>query len=249
MRFITKILPLLAVLVSMSAVAQEKLVDDIMVTPVEHATFLIQSRGITVYVDPVGDAGGFARFPKPDIILITHLHHDHFDPGLIKFLKADGTLVVGPKTVIVQLGYGTPLDNGGETTAKGIRIEAVPAYNTTPDRKEFHPQGRDNGYVLNLEGKRIYISGDTEDTREMRQLRNIDTAFICINLPYTMSVEQAASAILEMKPRKVVPYHYRAKGEMTDLQEFKRLVGKNKDIEILLLDWYGAKSGSGEKRK
>ena len=220
---------------------QEKIGDDITFTPIEHATMVIQTRESTIYVDPVGDVSRFAQFPKPDIILATHLHGDHFNPAVIASLKSKDTVVVGPKNVIDLLGYGHPLKNGEEATVKDIRIEALPAYNTTPGRMEFHPKDRDNGYVLNVDKKRIYISGDTEDITAIRGLKNIDFAFLCMNLPYTMTVEQAASAVLEMKPKKVSPYHYSGKNGISDLKGFKRLVGDDKDIEVLLLDWYYGK--------
>lgn len=231
---------IVSVWVRKSAISQEKIGDEITFTPVEHATMVVRNKENTIYVDPVGDAAKFAQFPKPDTILITHLHGDHFNPTLIAALKTNDTVIVGPKNVIEQLGYGTPLKNGEEMTVNGVKIEAIPAYNTTSDRMEYHPKGRDNGYVLNMNRKRIYISGDTEDTKEMRQLRDIDMAFVSVNQPYTMTVEQAASAVLEMKPKAVAPYHFRSKNGISDMNEFKRLVEKNKDIKIQILDWYPA---------
>ena len=230
----------LLILMCGSAMAQEKIGENIMFTPIEHATLVIQAGEKTIYVDPVGDAKRLEAFPKPDIILITHIHHDHLSPSLVAAVKKEETVVIGPKSVTDQLGYGQTLKNGESTTVQGIQIEAIPAYNLTPDRLKFHPKSRgDNGYVLNLSGKRIYLSGDTEDIQEMRDLKNIDFAFVCMNLPYTMTVEQAASAVLEMKPKAVTPYHYRGAGGMSDLNMFKRLVEQNPDIEVRLLDWYG----------
>ena len=150
-------------------------------------------------------------------------------------------------TVPVVMVEAMELKNGEEATVKGVKIEAVPAYNTTPDRMEFHPKDRDNGYVLNVDKKRIYISGDTEDIKAIRGLQNIDFAFLCMNLPYPMTVEQAASAVLEMKPKKITPYHYSGKNGISDLNEFKRLVGDDKDIEVLLLDWSRASPQWGRK--
>ena len=224
------------------AVAQEKMGGGIMFTPIEHATMVIKIAETLIYVDPVGDAGAFAEFPPPDIILITHIHQDHFDPALIASLKKDDTDIIGPRNVIDKLKHGKALNNGESMTVKGVAIEAVPAYNLTKERMEFHPRGRDNGYVLTWNdkwnGKRIYISGDTEDTKEMRSLKRIDYAIVCVNLPYTMSVEQAASAVLEMKPKVVIPYHYRSADGLSDLGKFKRLVSENKAIEVRLLKWY-----------
>ncbi len=130
------------------------------------------------------------------------------------------------------------LANGESFEEKGLKIEAVPAYNLTEDRRDFHPKGRDNGYVVNIGGKRIYIAGDTEDIPEMRELTNIDAAFVCMNLPYTMTVESAADSVLEFAPKIVYPYHYRGQGGMSDLEAFKKAVAVNPEIEVRLLDWY-----------
>lgn len=233
---------LAAVLVTMSVTAMPQVkIGDSVLTPIEHASLIVQDTDKTIYIDPVGDVKAFAPFPKPDLILITHVHRDHFDPAVIASVKKNGTQLMGPQNVIEELKYGTALDNGQTTAVLGIGIDAIPAYNTTPDRAKFHPKGRDNGYVLTLDGKRIYISGDTEDTKEMRALKNIDFAAICMNLPYTMTVEQAASAVLEMKPKVVTPYHYRGTDGMSDLKQFKKLVSKDKNIEVRLMDWYGKK--------
>lgn len=204
-------------------------------TPIKHATFVLQSGPTTVYVDPVGAAEDFAGFPPPDLILITHIHGDHLAPELVATLKQTDTPVIGPATVIEQLGYGTVIGNGESTSAAGLEIEAIPAYNTTPERLNFHPKGRDNGYVVSKDGVRLYISGDTEDIPEMRALQDIDIAFVCMNLPYTMTVEQAASAVNEFKPGVVIPYHYRGKQGMSDLDTFEKLVAGTR---VEKLQWY-----------
>jgi len=131
------------------------------------------------------------------------------------------------------------LANGEKIEAAGITIEAVPAYNTTAGREKFHPKGRDNGYLLTMGGKRVYVAGDTEDTPEMRALKNIDIAFLPMNLPYTMSVEKAADAIRQFKPKVVYPYHFRGgDGMKADLERLKRLIGDQTATEIRVLDWY-----------
>ena len=206
--------------------------------PVEHASLVIQSPECVIYVDPVGGGERYAQLPAPDIILITHTHGDHLNAETLAAVKQQNSVVAGPKAVIDQLQYGEIMNNGDTKTWHNAGIEAVPMYNLTEGRLQFHKKGQGNGYVITLEGKRIYISGDTEDIPEMRSLRNIDDAFICMNLPYTMTVEQAASAVLEMKPKRVYPYHYRGQGGMSDLQKFKDLVSKDKDIAVVLLDWY-----------
>lgn len=206
--------------------------------PISHATFVIRSAKITIYVDPVGEKKAFDAFPAPDLILITDNHRDHLDPALVAALKKEKTAVIGPEIVTEQLKFGTTLKNGDSLTLDNVLIKALPMYNTTPERLSFHPKGRGNGYVLTLDEKRIYISGDTEDIPEIRQLKNIDYAFICMNLPYTMTVEQAASAVLDMVPDTVFPYHYRGKDGMSDINQFKALVQKNDAIQVKLLNWY-----------
>ena len=159
----------------------------------------MQWNGKTVYVDPVGGGKPFADLPKPDLVLVTHIHFDHFDPATLEAVMPAGgrTVMVAPKTVAEKIpetlrGKTTVkvLANGEKTEAAGIAVEAVPAYNTTPGKEKFHPKGRDNGYVLTMGGKRVYIAGDTEDTAEMRALKGIDVAFLPMNLPYTMSVRE-----------------------------------------------------------
>ena len=204
-------------------------------TPITHATFVLQSGSTTVYVDPVGDASAFSGFPAPDLILITHIHGDHLAPELVATLKQPKTQIIGSPTVIEKLGYGETIRNGETTEAAGLKIEAIPAYNTTTERLKFHPKGRDNGYVLSKTGTRLYISGDTEDIPEMRALKDIDIAFVCMNLPFTMTVEQAASAVNAFKPGVVIPYHYRGKPDVSDIDAFERLVTTSK---VRKLKWY-----------
>jgi len=204
-------------------------------TQIKHSTFVLQSDRTTVYVDPVGEAADFSGFPVPDLILITHIHKDHLAPDLVAALKQGKTKVMAPPSVVEQLGYGIAISNGDTTEILGIGIEAIPAYNTTAERLKFHPKGRDNGYVLSKKGVRLYISGDTEDVPEMRSLEDIDIAFVCMNLPFTMTVEQAASAVNDFKPGIVIPYHYRGKPDMTDIDAFERLVA---DSKVSKLKWY-----------
>lgn len=206
--------------------------------PIEHATFVIQSGGYTIYVDPVGEASAFAEFPHPDLILITDIHYDHFEPGLVNDLKDSQTLVVGAPEVIMALGSGVPLANGEDSACGSMHIEAIPAYNVTEHRTKYHEKGRGNGYLITVSGKRVYISGDTEDIPEMRALTNIDYALVCMNLPYTMTVEQAADAVLAFKPKVVIPYHFRGVPQMSDLEKFKALVTKDPSIEVRVLKWY-----------
>lgn len=131
------------------------------------------------------------------------------------------------------------MNNGDIKSIHNIIIEAIPMYNLREEALKFHEKGRGNGYVITLGKERIYISGDTEDIPEMRALQNIDKAFVCMNLPWTMTVESAADAILEFKPKTIYPYHYRGSNGMSDVEKFKSLVNtENKDINVTLLNWY-----------
>jgi len=216
---------------------------ELTVFPINHATFVMTGAGKVIYVDPVGGAEAFGDFEPPDLILITHIHGDHTSAETMQTISTVDTVVIAPTTVAEKLGKGISgnfqiLANGESFEWEGIKIEAVPAYNLTEDRQNFHPEGRDNGYVVTIGGKRIYIAGDTEDIPEMRALENIDAAFVCMNLPYTMTVESAADAVLEFAPKIVYPYHYRGKDGMSDLEAFKKVVAGNPEIEVRLLDWY-----------
>ena len=234
--YILILLTILTPLLSVSASAYE--VDGITFTPIEHATMVIQTKDSTIYVDPVGDIKLFQKFSPPDIILLTDIHRDHLNIEIVNSLKKNLTSIIGPPEAVASLKHGEVMKNGDKRTFDNISIEAIPMYNLTKERLNFHAKGRGNGYVLTINQKRIYISGDTEDIAEMRSLKNIDYAFICMNLPYTMTVEQAASAVMEFKPKVVIPYHYRGKGMISDVQRFKHLVSKNNAIEVKLLDWY-----------
>ena len=238
--------------------------------PIHHATFVMQWSGKTIYVDPVGGGKLFAALPKPDLVLVTHIHSDHFDPATLEVVVPAGgrTVLVAPKTVAEKIpetlrgkAVVKVLANGEKTMAAGMAVEAVPAYNTTPGNEKFHPKGRDNGYVLTggekgfkkgpgkqdefyhpMGGKRVYIAGDTEDTAEMRALKLIDVAFLPMNLPYTMSVEKAADAIRQFRPKIVYPYHYRSQdGTKADFGQLRKLVGRDSGVEIRVREWYPEK--------
>lgn len=211
--------------------------------PVEHATFVMKWSGRTVAVDPIGGAARFEPFGKADLVLITDVHGDHLSIETVQGVARSTATIVAPQAVAEKFsetdrGRITVLANGESLDWDGSTIEAIPMYNLTPERQGFHSKGRGNGYLLTLGGARIYIAGDTEDIPEMRALKNIDAAFVSMNLPYTMDVEAAADAVLEFKPKVVFPYHYRGKGGMSDLEEFRSLVAKDPKIEVRLLEWY-----------
>ena len=182
------------------------------ITAIKHASLRIQYDGLEIQVDPVAKYApetDYAKFPKADVILVTHEHFDHFDRDAIAALKKDGTQVIANPAVHRMLGSGTALTNGEQhVIAKGIKLYAVPAYNTTSGRTQFHPKGRDNGYVLTMDGLRIYVAGDTEDIPEMSALKDIDVAFLPCNQPYTMTPEQVAKAARTIRPKVLFPYHY-----------------------------------------
>ncbi len=206
--------------------------------PIEHGTLAIEAGDAMILVDPVGSPERFQRFGTPDIILITHIHPDHLAVKLVHELAGENTVVIAGAAVQERLELGETLANGASRTVGDVKIDAVAMYNLTEERLKFHPKGRGNGYVVNYQGKRVYVSGDTEDIPEMRALKNIDYAFVCMNLPYTMTVEQAASAVLEFAPKVVYPYHYRGSGGFSDVEQFKKLVAKNPNIEVRLAAWY-----------
>ena len=211
--------------------------DDLIIHPVNHASFVMTWGPHPVYVDPVGGAALYDGLPRPHVILITDIHGDHLNEETLTALATGPARIIAPPSVADQLPEAlksrtTVIANGERTDFMGMSIEAIPMYNTTPDRMQYHPKGRGNGYVVTIGGKRIYISGDTEDIPEMRALKNIDVAFLCMNLPYTMTEEQAADAVKAFKPGIVYPYHYRG----SDPQKFATLVGSAS--EVRLRDWY-----------
>lgn len=212
---------------------------DIVIHPINHATLALGWLGKTHYVDPVGDAARFEGLPAADVILVTDLHADHLSVERLSALVTPDTVIVAPQAVYTQLPAALQavtrvLANGETTSVAGLRVEAVPMYNLTPERLGYHEKGRGNGYVLSDTQRRVYIAGDTEDTPEMRALRDIDVAFVPMNLPYTMTVQQAADAVRAFTPGIVYPYHSRG----SDLNEFKRLVGPDGAIEVRLRAWY-----------
>ncbi|UWX56151.1 MBL fold metallo-hydrolase [Maribacter litopenaei] len=214
------------------------------VIPIEHATTVLEWNDVTIYVDPTGGAKAFEGQNDPDLILITDIHGDHLNVETLQEINTSSISIVVPKAVADQMpeefnSQLKILNNGENTEMNGVGIEAIPMYNLREEAKDFHVKGRGNGYVLTLGNERIYFSGDTEDITEMRNLQDIDKAFVCMNLPYTMTEESAASAVLDFKPVQVYPYHYRGRPDVSDVAKFKQLVNEgDKNIEVVQLDWY-----------
>ncbi|MCW5516618.1 MBL fold metallo-hydrolase [Muriicola sp. Z0-33] len=223
-------------------------VPSLKIVPIEHATAIIEWGDITIYIDPVGGAAAFKGQKRADLILITDIHGDHLSLETLEELDNGVAKIIAPRAVAELLPKEfTPLidvlNNGESKERFGILVEAVPMYNLREEALNFHKKGRGNGYIINLGPQRLYFSGDTEDIPEMRELTNIDKAFICMNLPYTMTEESAADAVLQFKPRQVYPYHYRGRPNISDVNKFKALVNaSDPEIEVVLLDWYPDKS-------
>jgi L-ascorbate metabolism protein UlaG (beta-lactamase superfamily) len=217
---------------------------EVRITPIQHASLMIEAAGNVIQVDPVGNF--YQGLPDADLILITDIHGDHMSPPTIAKLKKAGTVIIAPQLGldpenIVPAAAKTVteaqvLRNGESKTWSGWTIEAIPMYNLKRGPSAgtfFHDKGRGNGYVLTYGGKRFYISGDTEGIPEMRALKSIDVAFVCMNLPYTMPPEEAADAVKAFKPKVVYPYHYRG----SDLAAFQKGL-EGSGIEVRLRDWY-----------
>ena len=201
---------------------------------IKHASIHIEYEGRHIYFDPVGTTiepkTDVSLLPKANVIFITHEHADHYDPMALPQMYLPATVVYANPTVNAKVHRGVALRNGDSITyASDIKVWAVPAYNTTPGREQFHPKGRDNGYILELDGLRIYVAGDTEDIPEMAALKNIDIAFLPCNQPYTMTIDQLVNAANTIKPKVLFPYHY---SETPVNQLRMRLAGSGIDVRI-----------------
>jgi L-ascorbate metabolism protein UlaG (beta-lactamase superfamily) len=214
------------------------------IQPLQHATLALTWQGKTVYTDPDGGANAFQGIAAPDLILITDIHGDHFNPETLEAIKTTNAILVVPQAVADKLPEGLKakaivLNNGKTTTQVGITIKAIPMYNLPEAADAKHPKGRGNGYVLTFGNKIVYLSGDTAGIPEMRALKNIDVAFVCMNLPYTMDIKEAAAAVLDFKPKVIYPYHYRGQDGLSDTEAFKKLVNtSNTAIDVRLRNWY-----------
>ncbi len=198
-----------------------------------HSSLSILYKGLRVYVDPVEKFMGKGEAPLAKVVLVTHEHFDHLDSAKIQsLLGSEGRLVVNA-AVRAILGKGEVMENGKSLTFGDISVEAVPAYNITPGREIYHPKGRDNGYLITVGAKRIYIAGDTEDIQELQLLKDVDVAFLPVNQPYTMTIPQFIHAAKLVKAKVTYPYHL----GNTNLDQLKAECEKEKDLQIRIFDW------------
>lgn len=222
-------------------------IEGIEVKPVFHATLEIKWNDKIILLDPSLDTSLLHRIDQPGLILITDIHGDHLNAAILAHFEKVGVPIIAPQAVYDALPenlkpHAKVLANGQSGNWEGITLEAVPMYNLADKSEVYHPKGRGNGYVLTMGGKKVYISGDTEETPEMDSLKGINLAFICMNLPYTMSVEAAAKGVLAFKPTVVIPYHYKGDEGLSDVRKFKKLVTEaDPAIRVDLFDFYPKK--------
>lgn len=218
--------------------------EGIEVLPVYHATLELKWDGKYILFDPSVNDQQLKAIRKPDIVFLTDIHPDHLNLDNLAKLNLEDVPIVAPQAVADKLPpelrkHLMVIGNGEKKKWGSIGFEAIPMYNLSAERKSFHTKGRGNGYVLTLGSRRIYISGDTEDIPEMRSLKDIDLAFVCMNLPYTMTVEQAADGVSAFKPKTVVPYHYRGTSGLSDLEKFRKLLNQRQpETQVYLLNFY-----------
>jgi len=201
------------------------------ITFIGHGTLMFRFEGKVIHVDPWTRLADYGKLPKADLVLVTHEHRDHLDLKAIEAVRKEGTVILASAIAARQINGAVALNNGDSGTWQGIAVEAVPAYNLVHMRSPgvpYHPKGQGNGYVLTFASKRVYVAGDTENTPEMKALKNIYAAFLPMNLPFTMTPEMAADAAKAFRPTILYPYHY---GD-TDVQKLVTLLKDEKGIEV-----------------
>jgi L-ascorbate metabolism protein UlaG (beta-lactamase superfamily) len=202
---------------------------DLKMTFIGHGSLMFEYAGKVIHVDPASMFADYATLPKADLILITHEHGDHWDAKTIQALTKPDTILIINQGLAKQLPNGAVMKNGDSKTVAGIGIEAVPAYNP---EKQFHPKGNGNGYVLSFADKRVLVAGDTENVPEIKALKNIDVAFLPMNLPYTMTPEQVADVAKTMRPKILYPYHF----GNTDTSALVNLLKAESGIDVRIRD-------------
>ncbi|MFQ6042476.1 MAG: MBL fold metallo-hydrolase [Candidatus Poribacteria bacterium] len=208
---------------------------ELKITFIGHGTLMFTFDGKIIHIDPVSREADYNKMPKADLILITHEHGDHLDRKAIKILRKEKTEIVLTEICAKEVKGGIVMKNGDVKKVLGLKIEAVPAYNIVHQRgagRPFHPKGDGNGYVITFGDKRVYVAGDTENTPEVKKLKEIDIAFLPMNLPYTMTPEMVADAAKAFKPKVLYPYHF---GD-TDTSELVKLLQDEKEIEVRIRD-------------
>jgi L-ascorbate metabolism protein UlaG (beta-lactamase superfamily) len=239
MKILLLLINLLSVTMVVSVFAQGKfetdiiktLADDLKITFIGHGTLMFSFEGKVIHVDPYSNVADYNTLPKADLILLTHEHMDHLDLNALNLVRTEKTVVVLTETCSKQVQRGMVMMNGDVKIVEGFKIEAVPAYNIIHKQNNgqpFHPKGVGNGYILTFGDKRVYIAGDTENIPEMKSLKNIDIAFLPMNLPYTMTPEMVADAAKAFKPKILYPYHF---GE-TDTSKVVSLLKGTPEIEV-----------------
>lgn len=204
---------------------------DLKITFIGHGTLMFAFDGKIIHIDPVSREADYSLLPKADLIFITHHHGDHLDPRVIAQIRKEQTDIILTEICTKDVKDGTIMKNGDVKTFQDMKVEAVPAYNIIHKRKEnepYHIKGEGNGYIITFGDKRIYVAGDTENTPEMKALKNIDIAFLPMNLPYTMTPEMVADAARAFKPKILYPYHY----GRTDTSQLIELLKDCKEVEV-----------------
>ncbi len=239
MRTLLLFINFLSAVMVVAALAQEKFETDIIktsagdlkITFLGHGTLMFNFGGKVIHVDPYSDVADYNSLPKAQIILLTHEHRDHLDLKALNAIRTEKTVVVLTEACAKQVQGGVVMKNGDMETVEGLKIEAVPAYNIVHKRdtgQPFHPKGAGNGYIITFGDKRVYMAGDSENTPEMKVLKNIDIAFLPMNLPYTMTPEMVSDAAKAFKPKILYPYHF---GE-TDTSEVVSLLKGTPGVEV-----------------
>lgn len=204
---------------------------ELAVTFLGHGSLMMDIAGKVIQVDPYGEVADYSKLPKADLILVTHDHYDHYDPAAFRAVLKPDTVVIASKSCSGRVPNALIMENGDSSEALGLKIRAVPAYNVVhkrPDGLPFHPKGDGNGYIVDFGGFLVYIGGDTEDIPEMAALKDIDVAFLPMNLPYTMTPEMVARAARMFRPKILYPYHF----GKTDTSKLVTLLEADKDIEV-----------------